>query len=186
MASLRLSALQASPVLRLGLAVLLLCLSSAGLRAQWVNQTLALKPGWNAVYLEVDPEPVECDALFAGLPVESVWSWNKRFSSVQFIQDPDTLVPGQSEWLTWLPASHPAETLANLFTVRGGLPYLIKVSDTAAPFSWTVKGRPRVQSVDWISDSYNFVGFPVSSSTPPTFQTFFAGSTNQAGSRSID
>ena len=175
------SALQAPSVLRLGLAVLLLCMSSAGLRAQWVNQTLALKPGWNAVYLEVDPEPVECDALFAGLPVESVWSWNKRFSSVQFIQDPDTLVPGQSEWLTWLPASHPAETLANLFTVRGGLPYLIKVADTAAPFSWTVKGRPRVQSVDWISDSYNFVGFPVSGSTPPTFQTFFAGSTNQAG-----
>ncbi|MBL9167170.1 MAG: hypothetical protein JNN07_05480 [Verrucomicrobiales bacterium] len=163
------------------LAVLLWSLGSLLTQAQWTAQTIALKPGWNAVYLELDPEPVECDALFAGLPVESVWSWNRRFSSVQFIQDPDQLVPGQPEWLTWLPAATPTESLANLFTLRGGLPYLIKVRDTAAAFNWTVSGRPRVQAVDWISDSYNFVGFPISPATPPTFQAFFSGSTNQAG-----
>jgi hypothetical protein len=163
------------------LAAMLWSLSALLLPAQWTTQTIPLKPGWNAVYLEVDPEPVECDTVFAGLPVESVWSWNRRFSAVQFIQDPDKLVPGQPEWLTWIPAATPTESLANLFTLRGGLPYLVKVRDNAAAFNWTVSGRPRVQALDWISDSYNFVGFPVSPTTPPTFQAFFSGSTNQAG-----
>lgn len=164
-----------------GLLAWVWCLGCPSAQAQWTTQTIALRPGWNAVYLELDPEPVECDALFAGLPIESVWSWNRRFSAVQFIQDPDQLVPGQPEWLTWLPPATPTESLATLFTLRGGLPYLVKVRDNVAAFNWTVSGRPRVQAVDWISDSFNFVGFPVSPAAPPTFQAFFSGSTNQAG-----
>src|SRR4051812_48710424 len=29
--------------------------------AQWMQQTIQLKPGWNAVFLEMQPEPQQCD-----------------------------------------------------------------------------------------------------------------------------
>ena len=76
--------------------------------AQWTNQTIVLRPGWNSVFLEIQPEPRECDAVFAGVPLESVWAWNRRFSPIQFIQDPADLLPGQPDWLTYLPTSHVA------------------------------------------------------------------------------
>ena len=65
--------------------------------AQWVTQSITLNPGWNAVFLEVQPANPDCDAVFAGIPVESVWAWNRRYSSVQFIQDAAQLVPGQPD-----------------------------------------------------------------------------------------
>src|SRR5580765_2794861 len=74
--------------------------------AQWTTQTITLNPGWNAVFLEVQPANDDCDVVFQGVPVESVWAWNRRFSSVQFIQDASKLVPGQPDWLTYLPTDH--------------------------------------------------------------------------------
>jgi hypothetical protein len=64
-------------------------------QAQWVQQQIVLKPGWNAVFLEVDPTPRECDSLFASLPIESVWDWNRTADSAQFVQDPSTLIPAR-------------------------------------------------------------------------------------------
>ena len=95
--------------------------------AQWVTQTITLNPGWNAVYLEVQPANSDCDAVFAGIPVESVWAWNRRFSSVQFIQDANQLVPGQPDWLVYLPSDQPARATRNLFAVQGARAYLIKL-----------------------------------------------------------
>ncbi|MEE9296999.1 MAG: hypothetical protein V3W34_18815 [Phycisphaerae bacterium] len=42
-------------------------------RAQWIEQTFTLAPGWNTVYLEVDPVPAEADVVFAGQPITGVW-----------------------------------------------------------------------------------------------------------------
>src|SRR5262245_9624350 len=75
-------------------------------RAQWSKQTVPLKPGWNAVFLEVHPQPEDCDALFAGLPVESVWDFNRSVDAPQFVQDPTALIPGAPGWLTWFPTNH--------------------------------------------------------------------------------
>src|SRR5262245_37111292 len=151
--------------------------------AQWTNQTLVLKPGWNAVFLEIQPEPRECDALFAGVPVESVWAWNRRFSPVQFIQDPEQLIPGQPDWLTYFPTAHLARATMNLFTLQGNRAYLIKLPDNAAQVSWSFTGRPLVRRVEWLPDSFNFVGFPVDAVNAPTFQNFFASSPAHAGQR---
>ena len=108
--------------------------------AQWIEQQLVLKPGWNAVFLEVDPVPNECNALFAGLPIESVWDWNRTADSAQFVQDPSTLIPGSPGWLTWFPPSHPSANQMNLFALRDGRPYLIKLADNAPATTWTVTG----------------------------------------------
>src|SRR5436309_329210 len=106
------------------LAGLAWCFGCQPAMAQWTTQRLPLQPGWNAVYLEVQPEPVDCDTVLAGLPVESVWAWNRRFSTVQFIQDPNELLPGQPNWLAYLPPDHAARATRNLFTLRGGQTYL--------------------------------------------------------------
>src|SRR6266487_2743910 len=98
---------------------------------QWTTQSITLNPGWNAVYLEVEPAIPDCDTLFAGLPVESVWAWNRRFTSVQFIQDAGALIPGQADWLTYVPANHPARATRNLYQLLGARAYLVKLSNGA-------------------------------------------------------
>jgi len=164
--------------LALALAVALLGLPLPA-PAQWVQQSIQLRPGWNAVFLEVDPSPEDCDTLFAGLPVESVWDLNRVGDSPQFIQDPSTLIPGASGWLTWYPASQPLAGLGNLFILRDGRPYLIKLADNAQTLTWTVTGRPSLRRITWQAGAANLVGFHVAA-TAPTFQNLFAGETGLA------
>lgn len=168
-------------VLILALATAALVISGATATAQWVTQNIRLQPGWNAVYLEVQPEPRECDAVFAGLPVESVWRWNRRFTSVQFIKDPNQLITEPDAWLAWITPVHPISQRSTLFIVEGGLPYLIK-STNATTVTWSVKGKPVQRPIEWLSDSLNFVGFPLPDGAQPTFQALFSGAaglTNQ-------
>jgi hypothetical protein len=158
-------------------------LAPAPLLAQWTNQTVVLRPGWNSVFLEIQPEPRECDSLFAGVPVESVWAWNRRFSPVQFIQDPEELIPGQQDWLTYFPTSHLARATMNLFTLQGSRAYLIKLPDNATQVSWTFTGQPLLRRFEWLPESFNFTGFHVDAANGPTFQSFFASSPAHAGQR---
>ena len=87
---------------------------------QWAEQTFTFKPGWNAIFLEVAPDPNQCDDVFAGLPVLSVWRWNPRTSSVEYIQNPETMMPEQPQWLVYFPPSQPKKFLTNLYTVQEG------------------------------------------------------------------
>jgi len=169
------------------LRVVLLVLIGLGFQgaalAQWTQQTIRLQPGWNAVYIEVEPQPRDCDTLFRGIPVESVWGWNRRFTSVQFVQDPNTLLPEEPRWLAYFPPSSPRADMTNLYIVQGGRPYLIKITGTQA-VNLVVNGRPKIRPVRWLADSYNFVGFHLNSASPPTFSSFFASSPAHAGQES--
>jgi hypothetical protein len=160
---------------------LLLLLSSSATFAQWVTQTISLNSGWNAVFLEVQPGPSDCETLFASLPVESVWGWNRRFSSVQFIQDANQLVPGQPDWLTYFPADHPAHATRTLFTLQAGHTYLVKLKAGSGPVFWNIVGHPVTRQIDWLPNSLNLVGFPLASAGAPTFSSFFAGSSAHTG-----
>jgi hypothetical protein len=150
-------------------------------RAQWAVQTISLHAGWNAVFVEVQPEPASCETLFAGLPVESVWAFNRQAAAVQFIQDPANLAPGNPDWLTWLPAGNPAAASSSLFALEGRRAYLVKLPGNAPSQPWSIKGRPLLKPIEWMKDSLNFVGFAVAPSGGPTFQDFFAGSPAHAG-----
>ena len=149
---------------------------SITLRAQWATQTITLQPGWNAVCLEVQPQPQDCDSLFANLPVESVWGWNRKFSPVQFVQDPTTLVPTQPDWLVYLPATNQIAGARTLYSLEGGKCYLIKRPDNATPATWVVQGQPNTRKTQWVANSFNLVGFSVDRTNSPTFQAFFSGS----------
>jgi hypothetical protein len=142
--------------------------------AQWTTQTILLRPGWNAVFLEIQPEPRQCDALFAGLQVESVWRYNRQAAAIQFIDDPSNLVPNQPDWLTYLSPGHPLAAASGLFTIEGGRPYLIKRSDDAPPVPWPVHGTPVIRPINWLVNSLNFVGFPLADNSVRTFRSFLS------------
>lgn len=166
-------------LLRLLVAALLV-VATLPLHAQWTQQTITLRAGWNAVFLNVLPEPADCDSLFAGLPVESVWDFNPTVDSPQFVQDPSTLIPGLPNWLTWFPPASPQGGVRNLFQLRDARGYLIKIADGSAPISWTLTGRPSLRPLTWRPGGANLVGFRVGTSAP-TFQTLFAGESGLAG-----
>ena len=150
-----------------------LALAAHQAAAQWVQQQIVLRPGWNAVFLEVDPTPSDCDALFAGLPIESVWDLNRPAESAQFVQDPSTLIPGTAGWLTWFPPGHGMAGQGSLFALRDGRPYLIKSTNTQS-FTWTVTGKPSLRRPTWRTGAVNLVGFHVGAQGP-VFNKLFAG-----------
>ncbi len=154
----------------LGLSALLAS-SSFG---QWITQTLSLRPGWNAVYLTVRPEPSSCEDAFNGYPVESVWMWNKRFTPTEFVQSPDELLPQNPHWLVWLPSANSESFLSTVFQLEAGSAYLVKVFTNASPFTISLKGRPELPSIDWYPHALNLVGFPLNPTSPPTFGSFFS------------
>jgi hypothetical protein len=162
-------------IMRLAVATALALTTGAG-HAQWTTQTVPLRPGWNAVHLQVQPEPADCDTLLAGLPVESVWLWNRRHAPVQFIQDPATLTPTNADWLIYLPPAHPRSEQTTLFRLLAGKCYLIKIANTAGPINWVVLGRPVTARAVWLTDSFNLSGLAVDLQSPPTFRSFFGPS----------
>ena len=142
--------------------------------AQWVTQSIELSAGWNAVYLEVQPDRNDCDALFTHPDIESVWQWHKRYREIQFESDPTTPSQEATHWLTWLPASHPQSFVRNLFKVFGGQAYLIRIREGADAFVLPVTGRPVIPRIDWRPGYLQLVGFPVNPMAPPNFADFLA------------
>ncbi len=156
-----------------GIGLLALVGLTASLQAQWLTQHVPLQPGWNAVHLEVQPEPGACAQVFAGQPVESVWKWDRRFTTIQFVVDPGTLLPENPDWLMWLPASEQRAFLSRLFALEGNQAYLVKVAGNAAPFTLSIKGRVLLPRTEWYPHGLNLVGLPVHPNHPPTFTDFF-------------
>lgn len=149
-------------------------LSGNGLAwGEWGRQTLDLSPGWNAIFLEVQPVANDCGAVFSGIPVESVWLWNKRFEPVQFVQEPGNLSPKHPDWLTWFPPEHESAFLTDLYVVNAGQCYLVQLAGSTG-HTVLIEGRREVRNINWVPDSFNFVGFHVDGGAPPTFKRFFS------------
>jgi hypothetical protein len=168
-------ALLSNPMLKLALRFLaaLMIFAVPNVSGQWLTQQVELLPGWNAVQLAVKPEPGDCTRVFAGHPVQSVWKWNRRFSTIEYTVDPNTLLPEDPDWLIWLPPSDPRAFLSRLGALQSGQSYLIKVAPDAAPFTLPVKGRVILPRLEWFPHGLNLVGFPVHPNHPPTFTEFF-------------
>lgn len=151
---------------------------------QWVEQTLILDPGWNSVYFEVQPEPRECEFVFQDLPIVSVWCWNPKSSTAQYIStppSPESLQVGHPRWLVYFPPSQPEHIATNLFKVIGGKAYLIKL-DGAEQVQLTIRGEPRLPSIDWQANTHFLSGYHVSDGAgAPTFGDFFYPSLGHAG-----
>lgn len=143
-----------------------------------VEQTIVLRPGWNSVYLEVEPVPNDVASAFAGLPVSSVWSPIRRPSAVEYIQDPAEGLFNRPGWLGYRPGDPPY--LQSLFTLQANRPYLIRL-EGGVERTWSLSGRPSLRDVDWVPDSFNLVGLPVDPSSAITFAGYFAASPAHSG-----
>jgi hypothetical protein len=153
---------------------LLVGLTSAN--AQQLTQTFNLHPGWNSIFLEVDPTDRTPTNLFAGLPLAGVWTWSERVSATDFIQNPNATGWNHTSWLAYFPPDSAQAPLANLYAVQPRRAYLVKVIGNSN-LTWSVTGRPSVLSGPWSPDQYNLRGFPVDPDQPPTFVDFFRWST---------
>lgn len=152
--------------------ILLLFACAAGVEA--ATQTISLHPGWNAVYLEVQPVDRTPATVFKDLPVESVWTWFDRTSSVEFIRDPADGLWAQPGWSVY--AKSPDKAAAtNLFSIFANRAYLIKLGGRQNVV-WTVNGDPATDKTAWTADSFNLVGFPINPANPPTFAELLSAS----------
>ncbi len=137
------------------------------------TQTLQIHSGWNAVYLEVSPTDRDPSDLFDGLPVEIAAAYFPVQTPVEFVDDPGSTNWKKPEWRVWY-APHRADgVLSNLHAIIGVRAYLLKATQA---FQWKVTGDVLHRPVVWQPQSLNFVGFCVSESAPPSFESFFAGS----------
>lgn len=140
---------------------------------QWITQTIRLHPGWNAVYLETAPQPGFCDDIFAGLPVDSAWKWNRTFSTAQFIHDPNELIAPSPDWLMWQAPTSGVSYLNTLAALEGNTAYMIHVATNAAAFDWVFKGRVMVPWSRWFPFSLNLMGLAVNPAQPPSLAEYF-------------
>jgi hypothetical protein len=144
------------------------------------TQTFTLKKGWNAVFLEVRPEPRDPATVFADLPLgSSVWTWLSRESSVEYIQDPSEGLWGQPGWHAYF-NSPDTNFLTNLYAVLGNQAYLIKVGGSEE-ITLEIGGTASIRNYRWIADSFNLVGFHVAKGKEPTFEDLLAPSPAHAG-----
>ncbi len=161
------------PILILAL-FLALQMTAWGAAVPTVTQTFSLNPGWNAVYLEVQPQSNSPAVVFRDLPTgSSVWAWQGKDDSVQFIQDPGEPLVNNPKWLAIF-ASARESALNNLFAIGANSAYLIHVAGTA-PLTMNIDGRPTIRHKNWIPDAFNLTGFGFNG-TAPTFGTFFTPS----------
>lgn len=154
-------------------AVLAAALLSAPARGQVAQftQTFELHPGWNAVFLEVRPEPNDSESVFGPLPLASAWAWNPKVGKVDFVENPTEEQIESPQWLGYFPRPRPESILTNLFAVQANRAYLIKIEGDQ-PVTWSVTGRPEIQSPSWVADSFNLTGFFVDPGQPPTFAQY--------------
>ncbi len=136
-------------------------------------QQIALAPGWNAVYLEVDPDTSDPDLLFAGTPVDRVATFSAAFKGSQFVNDPTADLQKAYGWVVWYAPSRADAMLSNLYAIQGGRPYLMHA---ATNVTLELTGAIPPTGVRWTPNAYNFVGFPVESPGGPTFAQFFGPS----------
>jgi hypothetical protein len=149
-----------------------LCFGTLSTQAQWLTQSIALKAGWNAVYLHVDASHATLQELVgadSNNPITEVWLWNPA-STMQFMGDPQQPVVDGSQWACWERADSDASLLQRLV---GDTAYLVCVSN-AVTYTWNIKGKPVAPTYQWTSAGMNFVGFPTVPTGAPTFESFLS------------
>lgn len=164
-------------LLPLSLAAGLAWLTGANLAsAQWLTQSFELKAGWNAVYLHVDASHDTIENLVAAdltNPILEIWAWKPNPTTMQFVESPQEPAEGGSQWLSYVRNSPDPQPLQYL---HGNVAYLVRVASAASTYTWRLRGRPLAPAYEWTTTGLNFLGFPIVTSSPPTFEAFLTQS----------
>ncbi|MBI2567736.1 MAG: hypothetical protein HYV63_11955 [Candidatus Schekmanbacteria bacterium] len=145
------------------------------------TQQFQLQPGWNAIFVEVQPEPRELDTLLASTPeIEAVFASVTRVTTAEFIEDLGEPKLKDPDWRWYFPSSRPESFMNTLTTLLANRPYLVKVGGAAA-VTWTIQGRPVPRTVTWTPDAFTLTGLPIDPAVPVTFADYFEASITHAG-----
>jgi hypothetical protein len=165
------------------LGLLLIGFGGSSLRAAQYTQTLNLDAGWNSIWLEVEPrytsgtnanEVMSVEEVFSNTLISIVASPIQPIGSAEFITDAETLRFNQNGWAVW---RRYGELQANtLATITGPQAYLVYVAGENG-ITVDVTGEARFVLPKWQADSYNLIGFGITSSV--TFNNFFASASSR-------
>jgi hypothetical protein len=151
------------------------------------TQTIALVPGWNAIYVQVEPNEGATEVVFSDLvdetgpQINSVWTWLAHRSKIDFIQDPDSEnLLSAAGWLRYFPPQAQQSFLTNLFAVSSNRAYLVNLAGSENA-TLTISGKPVVPKANWEPESFNLTGFHIDPTNPPTFSDFMASSPAHKG-----
>jgi len=140
-----------------------------------LEQVIDLEPGWNSIYVRLDPIQADIENVFAGLPVRSVWRWIPDQRGSEFVADPAEGLETVDGWFGWFPEPRPEAFLSNLFTISANTAYLVELEGSVS-HQITIVGQPVFRPPQWQSDAFTLTGLPVSPDQPPTFAEFFEAS----------
>lgn len=141
-------------------------------RAQWLTQSVALKAGWNAMFLHVDMSHVTLDELLASDAngvIQEVWLWKPELSAQQFVDSPQDPVSSDTRWVSWSRSTGEGSYLRRM---GANFAYLVKVKNTVPTYTWALKGKPVAPSYQWTTSGMNFIGFSSGEETPPSIDAF--------------
>jgi hypothetical protein len=157
------------------LAALVLAAAPLTTQAQWLTQTIGLKTGWNAVFLNVDASQDTLDEIIGGdrsNPIQEIWRWAPA-SVTQFTESPAEPTPAL-EWTTW---NRTNTGSASLLRLIGDSAYLVRVATNVATYNWSIKGHPVAPRHEWSISGLNLLGFSTVTNSPPNFRAFLAQAT---------
>lgn len=156
------------------LSALLLMTATGTIWAQTENweQVIELQPGWNAIYVQVEPEDNQLSTVFADMPIASVWRWIPTQAGARFIEDPAEGLENIEGWFAWFPEPRPEAFLSNLFRMNANTAYLVRL-EGAQSRTITISGRPQFVPLAWQTNAFTLTGLPVAENNPPTFAEFF-------------
>ena len=166
--------------IRLFLLLSLLCGFSIA-NAHESKQSIALKKGWNAVYLQIDPT-LENQNLTSYIKstnadaIEVIATYYSPLSSVEYLSDPTEEAWKDPSWNKWIRGDLPDSFLTNLFDLEAGRGYLIK---STKDFVWDVTGQVSKIKTRWQPNAFNFLGFQVQDDGP-SFHQLLSDNTSAA------
>jgi len=139
--------------------------------AQYRTESWSLKPGWTAIYLNVDPGNDPLSTLLAGNPdITDVWQW--RPNGLDPSLNSAGAGTGADEWKVWRRGDAANSTFA---LMSPNAAYLVKTTLTSQPQTLSLKGKVVAQRVQWRTDGSNLVGFPIKSGTTPQLNRYLGG-----------
>lgn len=136
------------------------------------TQTISLKSGWNAIYLEVEPLEAAPDLLFEGTPIEVVASYFRPVSPQQFVESPNEVIVDAKGWNVWYRQDRDDALLTDLYAIQAHGSYLVY---TESDYVWQLQGAPSFGAAQWHPNAYSLVGFPLNAAEVPTVENFFSG-----------
>lgn len=145
-----------------------------------VTQSIELQPGWNAVYVEIEPENNDIETIFSGIPVASVWRWIPEKLGSDFLVNPAEGLMNLEGWYGYFPEPKPEAFLSNLYTLSANTAYLVKLEGSVSK-TIQLTGKPVYVKKKWRTNGFTLTGFPLVAGQEPSFGDFFANSPAHQG-----